>query len=373
MNFPHLVACLTTALCFASSPVSAESGVAGGTVKTPIKITKGEDWVKINLQPIKLADSSTCTATASASISVPQGQGGTYSLGIGIDEAKPQSTDHCVRSSKISKNSSEEVSNVCLFDGLEGSHSVDLYAKTATRKTSDAYVDRSGLIIQCSGNNIADKSGVTPVTQTINIINNTGSQQTFYVGLNNKTYAPYTQQFWENQGCSFTTGTAYSCQFTLANNGTQTFTVTQGANIAISAGILVWSQCGGNTGLSMAELNLNTTPNNQDFYDVSLVNGFNYAVSISPLSSPGVQAPDSTSINITSLTGNSKTAGVYPAGMDVCVKAQDPPTGPGCPGFSYPTEAHSGTQYDPKPVCQAAQPAGANATVPIYNVTFSSP
>ena len=374
MNTRPLIACLTTALSFACSSVSAASGVAGGTVKTPIKITKGEDWVKINSQPIKLADSSTCTATASASISVPHGQGGTYSLGIGIDEAKPQASDHCTRSSKISKNSSEEVSNVCLFDGLEGSHSVDLYAKTATRKTSDAYVDRSGLIIQCSGNNIADKSGVTAVTQTINIINNTGSQQVFYIGLNNKTYAPYSQHFWENQGCSFTTGTAYSCQFTLANNGTQTFTFTQGANIAISAGILVWSQCGGNTGLSMAELNLNTSPYGQDYYDVSLVNGFNYAVEISPLTStnPDVSAPDSITIDITSLTGNSKVAGVYPAGMDVCVKSQNPPQGSGCPGFGYPTEAHSGTQYDPKPVCQAAQPA-TYPTVPIYNVTFSSP
>jgi len=87
MNIRLLIACLTTALSFACSSVSAESGVAGGTVKTPIKITKGVDWVKINTQPIKLADSSTCTATASASISVPHGQGGTYSLGIGIDEA----------------------------------------------------------------------------------------------------------------------------------------------------------------------------------------------------------------------------------------------------------------------------------------------
>jgi hypothetical protein len=228
-------------------------------------------------------------------------------------------------------------------------------------------------MINCSDNNLADESGVTLVTQTINVINNTGNQQTFYIGLNNKTYAPYTNSFWENQGCSFTTGTAYSCQFTLANNGTQTFTVTQGANIAISAGILVWSQCGGGTGLSMAELNLNTSPNGQDFYDVSLVNGFNYAVNISPLTSAQAPAPDSITIDITSLTGNSKVAGVYPAGMDICVKSLSPPTGPGCPENNYPKEAHAGTQYDPKPVCQAAQPAGPNATVPIYNVTFSSP
>lgn len=238
MNSRPLVTCIYAAIAIASSSVSAESGIAGGTVKTPIKIAKGADWVKINSQPIKLTDSSTCTATASASISVPNGQGGTYSLGIGIDEGKPQTSDHCVRSSKIARNSSAEVSDVCLSDGLEGSHSINLYAKTATRNTSDAYVDKSGLMINCSDNNLSDTSGVTPVTQTINVINNTGSQQKFYIGLNNKTYLPYSKSFWEKQGCSFATETAYACQFTLADNSTKSFTVTQGANIAISAGIL---------------------------------------------------------------------------------------------------------------------------------------
>jgi hypothetical protein len=227
-------------------------------------------------------------------------------------------------------------------------------------------------MINCSDNNLGDTSGFTPVTQTINIINNIGSQQTFFIGLNNKTYAPYTQAFWEGQGCSFTTGTAYSCEFTLAKNGTKTFTVTQGANIAISAGTLVWSQCGGGTGLSMAELNLNTSPYGQDYYDVSLVNGFNYAIQISPLTSAQAPAPDSINIDITSLTGNSNIAGVYPAGMDICVKSLSPPIGPGCPESKYPNEAHAGTQYNPNPVCQAAQPA-TYPTVPIYNVTFSNP
>ncbi len=368
--------CLFASLMLVSGLSFANSGVAGGTVNTPIKINKGGDWVKINAQPVSLGESpSTCTATASASISVPNAQGGTYSLGLGIDDAKPLSSDNCVRSSKVSRNSSQEVSDVCLFDGLVGSHSIDLYAKAATKKTSNAYIDKSGLIIHCSEKSLGDGAGTGGVTQTINVINNTGSTQTFYLGLNNKTYAPYTKLFWQNQGCLFATGNDYACQFTLANNGTQTFTVTQGGNIAISAGILVWSTCGGNTGLSMAELNLNTTPYGQDYYDVSLVNGFNYAVSISPLAStnPDVPAPDSTSINITSLTGNSKIAGVYPAGMDICVASQSPPIGSGCPEGNYPNEAHAGTQYDPNPVCQAAQPAGANATVPIYNVTFSSP
>jgi hypothetical protein len=367
MNSRYPFACIYAVLAVVSSPVSAESGIAGGAVKTPIKINKAADWVKMNSQPIKLSVTSTCTATASASISVPNVQGGTYSLGIGIDGTQPQASGHCVRSSKISKNSTEEVSDVCLFDGLAGTHSIDLFAKTATRKTSEAYVDKSGLVIHCSEKNIGDTSGITPVTQTINIINNIGSQQNFYIGLNNGTYAPYTAAFWEDQGCSFTTGNPYACQFTLGVNGTKTFTVTQGANIAISAGTLVWSTCGGNTGLTMAELNLNTP---QDVYDVSLVNGFNYAVNISP-SDPATPTLSPPQVNITSLTGNSTTAGVFPAGMDICVKSQNPPMGAGCPEWSYPNEAHGGTQYNPNPVCAYTQPI-ANPNFPVYTVTFGS-
>lgn len=373
-----LSTCVFASLTLVSVVSSADSGVAGGTVRIPIKINKGGDWVKLNSQPINLGESSsTCTATASASISVYNAQGGTYSLGLGIDEAQPQPSDSCVRSSKISRKSSQEVSDVCLFDGLVGSHSIDLYAKALTRKTSNAYVDKSGLIIHCSENHLGDGTGLEPTIQTINVINNIGSNQVFYIGLNNKTYAPYSKQFWENQGCSFTTGNDYACQFTLSNNppnNKKTFTVKDGANIAISAGILVWSQCGGNTGLTMAELNLKTSPYGQDYYDVSLVNGFNYAVNISPLSSinPDKLAPDAIAINIISLTGNSKIAGVYPAGMDICVASQSPPKGSGCPESKYPNEAHAGSQYDPNPVCQYAQPA-TNPTVPIYNVTFSSP
>jgi hypothetical protein len=376
MKNRYLAACVFVSLTITSGTLSANSGVGGGTVSTPIKISKGGDWVKINSQPINLGDiAATCTVTASGSISVTNQQGGTYSLGLGMDQALPQASAGCIRSSKITRRSSQEVSDVCLFDGLKGSHSVDLYAKTAARKTTMAYADKSGLIIHCSENHLGlGSGGANSITQTINIINNIGSTQTFYVGLNNKNFAPYTQQFWENQGCQFNTGNSYACSFSLANNATQTFTITQGVNVAISAGVMVWSECGGNTGLSMAELNLNTTPYNQDYYDVSLVNGFNYAVSIAPLVStnPNVPAPSSTSINITSLTGNSNIAGVYPAGMDICVASQSPAQGAGCPESNYPKEAHGGTQYDPNPVCQAAQPA-TYPTVPIYNLTFSNP
>ncbi len=63
----------------------------------------------------------------------------------------------------------------------------------------------------------------------------------------------------------------------------------------------------------MAELNLNTQGN--DWYDVSLVNGFNYGVSIKPSSG--------NAITVTSATGNAKNPGVYP--LDATF-AQDHPT-----------------------------------------------
>jgi Thaumatin family len=165
---------------------------------------------------------------------------------------------------------------------------------------------------------------------------------------------PYSQS--DVPFCTFPAqGNPYACSFTLASGKSQPIQPTKGNfNVAISADILVWSSCGGGTGLTIAELYLNTQGN--DWYDVSLVNGFNYGVSIQPSSGNG--------ITVTSATGNAKNPGVYPLGCDICTGPSNPPTGPGCPGKNYPQEGHVNTQ----PPCQFNQ-----LSVASYAVTLTNP
>jgi Thaumatin family len=192
------------------------------------------------------------------------------------------------------------------------------------------------------------------INQTVTITNSTSGSRTIYIGFNGASLGPYSQS--DFPFCTFPAqGNPYACSFTLASGKSQPIQLTKGNfNVAISADILVWSSCGGGTGLSMAELNLNTQGN--DWYDVSLVNGFNYGVSIKPSSG--------NAITVTSATGNSKNPGVYPLGCDICTGPSNPPTGPGCPGKNYPQEGHVNTQ----PPCQFNQPSVAS-----YTVTFTNP
>jgi len=192
------------------------------------------------------------------------------------------------------------------------------------------------------------------INQTVTITNNTTATRTIYIGFNGASLGPYSPS--DFPFCTFPAqGNQYACSFTLASHASQPIQLTKGNfNVAISADILVWSMCGGGTGLTMAELNLNTQ--GSDWYDISLVNGFNYGASITPSSG--------TAITVTSATGNSKNPGVYPLGCDICTGPSSPPTGSGCPGKNYPQEGHVNTQ----PPCQFNQPSVAS-----YTVTFTNP
>jgi Thaumatin family len=192
------------------------------------------------------------------------------------------------------------------------------------------------------------------INQTVTITNSTTGSRTIYIGFNGASLGPYSQS--DFPFCTFPAqGNPYACSFTLASGKSQPIQLTKGNfNVAISADILVWSACGGGTGLTMAELNLNTQ--GSDWYDVSLVNGFNYGVSITPSSGNG--------ITVTSATGNAKNPGVYPLGCDICTGPSNPPTGSSCPGKNYPQEGHVNTQ----PPCQFNQPSVAS-----YTVTFTNP
>jgi hypothetical protein len=206
--------------------------------------------------------------------------------------------------------------------------------------------------ISCSKNL---RETASAASQTVVIENNSSSAITVYMGFNNDTMGPYSQS--DFPACSWLAANPLICYFQLAPtvpNNQQTFTLTKGnLNVAISANIPTWSMCGGGTGLTMAELNLNT--NNTDWYDISLVNGFNYGMSITP--SSGNQ------ITVTSELGNSINPGVFPAGCDICTGSQNPPLGAGCPGTQYgQQEGHVNTQ----PPCLYAQPSVQTYTVSIF-------
>ncbi|WP_194270005.1 thaumatin family protein [Candidatus Methylospira mobilis] len=216
------------------------------------------------------------------------------------------------------------------------------------------------LIPSVSGCSNNLRNTAAAVNQTLIVENNSSSSITVYMGFNNGSMGSYSQS--DFPICSWLAANPLICYFQLgpaipltpnSPPNKQTFALTNGNfNVAISANIAAWSTCGGGTGLTMAELNLNTS--GSDWYDISLVNGFNYGMSITPSSG--------NPIIVTSELGNSQNTGVFPAGCDICSGSQNPPSGPGCPGTQYgATEGHINNQ----PACLYTQP-----TVPKYTVSI---
>jgi hypothetical protein len=97
-----------------------------------------------------------------------------------------------------------------------------------------------------------------------------------------------------------------------------------GVSVAISANNLPWQGCN----VTMAEITLgsvwasNPTMNPQDFYDISLNDGFNVPMEILPANS------SYNPITVCCSTGNSNNPGVYPLGFPAC----NVPGGALCPG-----------------------------------------
>jgi hypothetical protein len=91
----------------------------------------------------------------------------------------------------------------------------------------------------------------------------------------------------------------------------------------------------------------------QDSYDVSLVNGFNYPMELTPTSGQNIQA--------TAATGNANNPGVFGFGWTGCNAAPPPLTCTPTPGENH-TPAPPAT---PVPPCQISQTNGANFTLTI--------
>jgi hypothetical protein len=96
-----------------------------------------------------------------------------------------------------------------------------------------------------------------------------------------------------------------------------------------------------------------------DNYDISLVNGFNYPMEVTP-TDPQTNIPSGQAIKATSETGNANNIGVFGKGWTNCNSAPNPPCTP-VPGENH-TPAPPAT---PVPLCQLQLSNGKNFTVTI--------
>ncbi len=133
----------------------------------------------------------------------------------------------------------------------------------------------------------------------------------------------YTADDFNKQGCGIY-GAGDRCQISVPK-GSKTLALSKGC-INISGGL--GAEPMGPCPTTMFEVNFcdpSTDPDN-DYYDVSLVNGYNHSVQIAP--TLGV-ATD----NVNSATGNQNANGVFPLGCTVCIaQGSVPPTFANCPG-----------------------------------------
>jgi len=102
-------------------------------------------------------------------------------------------------------------------------------------------------------------------------------------------------------------------------------------------------------GSTKAEVNVNN-PAWYDVVDVSLVDGFNRAVTLAVIDGAGDHA-----LHVSSPSGNEAAFGVYPLGCDVCVARQRPPC-PQTPGPGTRAGCKAGTQDKPQVPCQYQGP-----------------
>jgi len=361
-NLGHFFAITFIALF---TPMALANGVGGSQNSTNIQITDTDTWTEINKQKFTVNSGSTnCVVTGSADVYPPiGGKNRRYNLGpssynfaLTIDNQAPPVSGSCVRSlifdlADGTKNT-KSVADTCIFQNLsQGEHTVTFLANKSNKKTPSTTVDDSSMTFSCSDNLLETASATN---QNLTIENNSGKTITVYIGFNNGTMGAYTRA--DFPVCNWTNPNPYICQFQLgatSPNNSQSFALTKGnLNVAISADIVPWSTCGGGTGLTMAELNLNTA--GSDWYDISLVNGFNYSMTITPSSG--------NAITVTSEFNNQNNPGVFPAGCDICTGPQNPPTGSGCPGSAYPQEGHVNAQ----PPCLYTQPTVSAYTVSIF-------
>lgn len=188
----------------------------------------------------------------------------------------------------------------------------------------------------------------SPAGPTITIQNQLGQQVTVYMGFNGNTLGCYSAS--DFPFCSFNTGNPVVCTFPVGAQSSQVVTFDKNCKVspAFSVNSIVWGDCP----VTMAEFTL--ADNGTDTYDISLVNNLNVGMSIVPTSGTTIGP-------VTSPTGNQTAVGVYPQLCTTCDGNGGAPTWPGCP---TPDASQCKTNVAMYP-CQLSQPSGASYTVTI--------
>jgi hypothetical protein len=186
-----------------------------------------------------------------------------------------------------------------------------------------------------------------PAGVSITVSNQLGGDVTVYLGFNGNSFGCYSASDFP---CTFNTGNPVVCTFPLASGASQPIDFDQGCKVSpvISVNMIPWGDCP----VTMAEFTL--ADNGTDTYDISLVNNLNVAMSIIPTSGQTIGP-------VTSPTGNQQAIGVYPQLCTVCNAQDNPPQWPGCPA---PDASQCKTDVAAYP-CQLSQPSGASYTVNI--------
>jgi hypothetical protein len=194
----------------------------------------------------------------------------------------------------------------------------------------------------------------TPVTITVR--NETGNRQKVYLGFSGTSFGCYDKAAFAAY-CSFDTANPWVCTFSLDDKAEKKIPFGKGCKVSTVFALnnLPWGPCP----TTMAEFTLSDGGNfNQDTYDVSLVNGHNFNVAITPTTGEAIR--------VVSATGNKGNRGVYPLGCDACSKSDNPPVWADCPGKKFDAaECQGGDQYKPDTPCHLSQGAGAS-----YEVRF---
>ena len=172
--------------------------------------------------------------------------------------------------------------------------------------------------------------------QTVTVTNTTGTDLTLYMSFNSDNTGGYNLATdFNNNGTTWTVDTTNpSMVYTTITSGSSInipfYAKNRGAvGFGISANALPQNGCA----VTLAEFTLGDNWGKygglQDSVDISLVNGFNYPMSISPVSGKGVTGQ---TIKVTTLTGNSTNSGAYPYACTNCTWMADNATCKGQPG-----------------------------------------
>jgi len=116
-------------------------------------------------------------------------------------------------------------------------------------------------------------------------------------------------------------------------------------------------------GVTKAEANMNV-PNGDDFWNISLVDGWNENVRMDIVTSDiGTKTMGPT----LGKTGNQQAFGVYPYGCDVCTARQNPPCGIEMGDSECKTPNGVKNQYSPDVPCQWNHPRPNTVTVSVLD------